>query len=75
MTHAHEAVKTRHKESSLVFPVLALAVLFFWGSSQSLPVVIAINILCAGRHFEAAPSAWSATPTSSPTAWANPMAP
>ena len=45
MTHAHEAVKTRHKESSLVFPVLALAVLFFWGSSQSLPVVIAINIL------------------------------
>ncbi|VFS42631.1 Calcium/proton antiporter [Serratia liquefaciens] len=37
MTHAHEAVKTRHKESSLVFPVLALAVLFFWGSSQSLP--------------------------------------
>ena len=24
---------------------LALAVLFFWGSSQSLPVVIAINIL------------------------------
>ncbi|MGT4296366.1 hypothetical protein, partial [Klebsiella pneumoniae] len=28
MTHAHEAVKTRHKESSLVFPVLALAVLF-----------------------------------------------
>ena len=26
MTHAHEAVKTRHKESSLVFPVLALAV-------------------------------------------------
>ncbi|HFE7747036.1 TPA: hypothetical protein ACF95V_004379, partial [Klebsiella pneumoniae] len=21
MTHAHEAVKTRHKESSLVFPV------------------------------------------------------
>ena len=27
MTHAHEAVKTRHKESSLVFPVLALAVL------------------------------------------------
>ncbi|HCC7663316.1 TPA: sodium-potassium/proton antiporter ChaA [Klebsiella pneumoniae] len=45
MTHAHEAVKTRHKESSLVFPVLALAVLFFWGSSQPLPVVIAINIL------------------------------
>ncbi|MCE9897232.1 sodium-potassium/proton antiporter ChaA [Raoultella terrigena] len=45
MTHAHEAVKTRHKETSLVFPLLALAVLFFFGSSQSLPVVIAINIL------------------------------
>ena len=45
MTHAHEAVKTRHKETSLVFPVLALVVLFLWGSSQSLPVVVAINIL------------------------------
>ncbi len=52
MTHAHEAVKTRHKESSLVFPVLALAVLFFWGSSQSLPVVIAINILALVGIFE-----------------------
>lgn len=30
MTHAHEAVKTRHKETSLVFPVLALVVLFLW---------------------------------------------
>ncbi|EOF4703339.1 MAG: sodium-potassium/proton antiporter ChaA [Klebsiella huaxiensis] len=45
MTEAHEAVKTRHKETTLAFPVLALAVLFFLGSSQSLPVVIAINIL------------------------------
>ena len=26
MTHVHEAVKTRHKETSLVFPILALAV-------------------------------------------------
>jgi len=42
---AHEAVKTRHKESSLIFPVIALAVLAFWGSSQSLPVVIGINAL------------------------------
>ncbi|AIR62590.1 sodium-potassium/proton antiporter ChaA [Cedecea neteri] len=41
----HEAVKTRHKESSLIFPVLALAVLAMWGSSQSLPVVVGINIL------------------------------
>ncbi len=46
MTHAHEAVKTRHKETSLVFfRFLALVVLFLWGSSQSLPVVVAINIL------------------------------
>lgn len=29
MTQAHEAVKTRHKETSLVFPILALVVLFF----------------------------------------------
>ncbi len=34
MTAAHEAVKTRHKETSLIFPVLALAVLLFWGSSS-----------------------------------------
>lgn len=45
MTQVHEAVKTRHKETSLVFPILALVVLFFWGSSQSLPVVIGINAL------------------------------
>lgn len=45
MATTHEAVKTRHKETSLIFPVLALAVLLFWGSSQSLPVVIGINIL------------------------------
>lgn len=31
MTHAHEAVKTRHKETSLIFPVVALVVLFLWG--------------------------------------------
>ena len=45
MTHVQEAVKTRHKETSLIFPVIALAILFFWGSSQSLPVVVGINIL------------------------------
>lgn len=45
MTNAHEAVKTRHKETSLIFPVLALVVLFLWGSAQTLPVVIAINLL------------------------------
>ncbi len=30
MTTTHEAVKTRHKETSLIFPILALAVLLFW---------------------------------------------
>ena len=40
-----EAVKNRHKETSLIFPVVALAVLLLWGSSQSLPVVIGINLL------------------------------
>jgi len=45
MPHMPEAVKTRHKETSLIFPVLALAILLFWGSSQLLPVVVAINAL------------------------------
>jgi len=45
MTTTQEAVKTRHKETSLIFPVVALAVLFFLGSSQSLPVVVGINAL------------------------------
>ncbi|EJH9733782.1 sodium-potassium/proton antiporter ChaA, partial [Shigella flexneri] len=45
MSNAQEAVKTRHKETSLIFPVLVLVVLFLWGSSQTLPVVIAINLL------------------------------
>lgn len=35
MSNAQEAVKTRHKETSLIFPVLALVVLFLWGSSQT----------------------------------------
>ncbi len=26
----HEAVKTRHKETTLIFPVLALGVLLLW---------------------------------------------
>lgn len=45
MPHTPEAVKTRHKETSLIFPVLALAILLFWGNSQSLSTVIAINAL------------------------------
>ncbi|WP_348241955.1 hypothetical protein, partial [Salmonella enterica] len=30
MTHACEAVKTLHKETSLIIPVLELVVLFLW---------------------------------------------
>lgn len=45
MPHTSEAVKTRHKETTLLFPVLALAVLLFWGNSQSLSAVIGINAL------------------------------
>ncbi len=44
MSNAQEAVKTRHRDFAY-FPVLALVVLFLWGSSQTLPVVIAINLL------------------------------
>lgn len=39
MSNAQEAVKTRHKETSLIFPVLALVVLFLWGSKWSLPSI------------------------------------
>ncbi|SUH08930.1 calcium/proton antiporter [Salmonella enterica subsp. enterica] len=52
MTHACEAVKTRHKETSLIFPVLALVVLFLWGSSQSLPVVIWHQYPCTYWYFK-----------------------
>ena len=42
MSNAQEAVKTRHKETSLIFQVLALVVLFLWGSSQTLPRVLSV---------------------------------
>lgn len=73
MTDAHEAVKTRHKETTLAFPVLALAVLFFWGSSQSLPVVVAINILALVGILSSAFSVGSPRRRSGRTALANPM--
>lgn len=44
-TPACEAVKTRHKETSLIFPIAALAVLVLWSSTQSLPGIIGINAL------------------------------
>ena len=40
---AHE--KTRHTEYSLIFPIVALIVLWFFSHQTSLPVVIAINLL------------------------------
>ena len=40
---AHE--KTRHTEYSLIFPIIALGVLWFFSHQTSLPLVIAINIL------------------------------
>ncbi|MBK0000556.1 sodium-potassium/proton antiporter ChaA [Erwinia sp. S43] len=42
---AHESSKTRHTEYSLIFPLAALLVLWFWGNTTSLPVVVGINIL------------------------------
>lgn len=46
MTTPHpEAVKTRHKETSLILPVAALITLALWGSTVSLPAIIGINIL------------------------------
>ncbi len=40
---AHE--KTRHTEYSLIFPIVALIVLWFFSHQTSMPVVVAINIL------------------------------
>ncbi|MDU4094290.1 MAG: sodium-potassium/proton antiporter ChaA [Pantoea sp.] len=40
-----DSKKTRHTEYSLFFPLAALAVLWFYGSVDSLPLVIAINLL------------------------------
>ncbi len=48
--------------------MLALAVLFFWGSSQSLPVVIAINILALVGILSSAFSVVRHADV--PTAWA-----
>lgn len=40
-----EAIKTRHTEYSLIFPLTALVVLSIWGASDSLPAIVAINLL------------------------------
>lgn len=46
---AHESGKTRHTEYSLIFPLAALAILWFWGASGSLPVIIGINLVALDR--------------------------
>lgn len=52
-SHA-EVAKTRHHEYSLIFPVIALAVLYMWGSSQDFIAILGINALAlAGILFSA----------------------
>ncbi|MDU5191044.1 MAG: sodium-potassium/proton antiporter ChaA, partial [Mixta calida] len=41
----HDSKKTRHTEYSLFFPLAALAVLWFYGDTTSMPLVVAINLL------------------------------
>ena len=52
MSNAQEAVKTRHKETSLIFPVLALVVLFLWGSSQNTTSGHCHQSSCAYWYFK-----------------------
>ncbi|MEH2921503.1 sodium-potassium/proton antiporter ChaA [Samsonia erythrinae] len=52
-SHA-EVAKTRHHEYSLIFPVIALAILYMWGNSQDLIAILAINaVALAGILFSA----------------------
>ncbi|WP_116186348.1 sodium-potassium/proton antiporter ChaA [Pectobacterium aquaticum] len=49
-----EVVKTRHHEYSLIFPVIALTVLYIWGTSQNFVAILGINaIALAGILFSA----------------------
>ena len=41
----HDSKKTRHTEYSLFFPLAALAVLWFYGDTTSMTLVVAINLL------------------------------
>ncbi|ACZ76620.1 MULTISPECIES: sodium-potassium/proton antiporter ChaA [Dickeya] len=45
MPTSTDAVKTRHHEYTLIFPLLALLVLMLWGDSRSLPAMVGINLL------------------------------
>ena len=40
---SHE--KTRHKEFSLIFPIITLGILYFFGAQTAFPVVVGINLL------------------------------
>lgn len=40
-----ESVKTRHKETSLLLPAVALVILWCWGQSSSMLVIIGINLV------------------------------
>ena len=52
MSNAQEAVKTRHKETSLIFPVLALVVLFLWGNSRGTTSGHCHQSSCAYWYFK-----------------------
>ncbi|ARJ43852.1 sodium-potassium/proton antiporter ChaA [Pantoea alhagi] len=41
----HDSKKTRHTEYSLFFPLAALAVLWLYGSADTMPLVVSINLL------------------------------
>lgn len=45
MTSAPAAVKTRHKEYSLLFPLAALGVLSFWRTATGLGELVVVNIV------------------------------
>ncbi|MGM3162478.1 sodium-potassium/proton antiporter ChaA [Dickeya undicola] len=45
MPTSSDAVKTRHHEYTLIFPLLALLTLTLWGDTRSLPFMIGINLL------------------------------
>lgn len=45
MIPATSAAKTRHKEYSLLCPLTALLVLFLWGTTDELVIIISINLL------------------------------
>lgn len=42
---AHDSIKTRHKESSLLLPIAALIILWLWGNTSSIALVTTINLI------------------------------